>query len=135
MPMVLVAYSGGYYPAAYALKVGGVQTRIRGVVLLDALYGESDKFAAWVAVQHSRSFFVSAYSDSSRAGNEELKALLAGRHVRFKTVPPATFGKGDIVFLDAGADIEHVDFLSRAWTDDPLAWMLARVPGFPRRAR
>ena len=44
MPVVIVAYSGGYLPAVYSLTVGGDAGRVRGVVLLDALYGERDKF-------------------------------------------------------------------------------------------
>ena len=40
MPVVLVAYSGGYNPAAFALSIGEADQRIRGVVLLDALYGD-----------------------------------------------------------------------------------------------
>ena len=40
MPVVIVGYSGGFVPTAYSLAVGGVEKRIRGVFLLDALYGE-----------------------------------------------------------------------------------------------
>jgi hypothetical protein len=72
MGVVLVAYSGGYDPAAYALAVGGAGGRVRGVILLDALYGEIDKFDKWIgtSVAGGRSgFFFSAYSDSSRAQN------------------------------------------------------------------
>ncbi len=47
MPIVIVAYSGGYLPAAYSLAVGGDSGRVRGLVLLDALYGERDKFVSW----------------------------------------------------------------------------------------
>ena len=47
MPVVIVAYSGGYLPAVYSLTVGGEGGRVRGVVLLDALYGEKDKFVRW----------------------------------------------------------------------------------------
>ncbi|MFT2568435.1 hypothetical protein ACMWP8_28640, partial [Escherichia coli] len=45
MPIIVVAYSGGYVPAAWSLAKGGVERRIIGVVLLDALYGESQKYA------------------------------------------------------------------------------------------
>src|SRR3954447_5058835 len=39
MPVVLVGYSGGFLPAAYSLEVGGLGSRVRGVFLLDAVYG------------------------------------------------------------------------------------------------
>ena len=48
-PVVLVAYSGGYQPAAFTLAHGGANERLEGVILFDALYGELDKFADWIA--------------------------------------------------------------------------------------
>src|SRR5208337_3075499 len=69
MPVVIVAYSGGYLPAVYSLTVGGEGGRVRGVVLLDALYGEKDKFVRWAEGPGRSAFFVSAYSTSSRDGN------------------------------------------------------------------
>ena len=84
--VVLVAYSGGYDPAAYALAVGGADSRIRGVILLDALYGETDKFDKWIdgsIGRDSSGFFFSAYSDSSRAENTALRRWLADQHIKF----------------------------------------------------
>jgi hypothetical protein len=43
------AYSGGYLSTAYALANGGAAHRIKGVILMDSLYGDEDKFAAWAA--------------------------------------------------------------------------------------
>ena len=84
MPVVIVAYSGGYLPAAYSLRVGGEGSRVRGVVLLDALYGERDKFVSWAEGPGRNAFFLSAYSTSSREGNEAVRAALeaAGRQDR-----------------------------------------------------
>ena len=53
LPVVIVAYSGGFVPAAWALHEGGTGKRVIGVVLLDALYGEVDKYADWIA-RHRR---------------------------------------------------------------------------------
>jgi hypothetical protein len=47
----MVAFSGGYKPAIWSLHRGATSHRICGVVLLDALYGEEDKLAAWLARQ------------------------------------------------------------------------------------
>ena len=84
MPVVIVAYSGGYLPAAYSLTVGGEAGRVRGVVLLDALYGEKDKFVRWIEGPGRNAFFVSAYSTSSREGALAVEAELrqAGLAVR-----------------------------------------------------
>ena len=35
---VIVAYSGGYLPAVWSVYVGGANERVRGMILLDALY-------------------------------------------------------------------------------------------------
>ena len=61
MPVVIVGYSGGFLPTAWSLEVGGATNRVRGVFLLDAVYGELDKFASWI--ENNRSgFFVSSYT-------------------------------------------------------------------------
>ena len=73
MPVILVAYSGGYLPAAYSLAYGGAGDRIRGVVLLDALYGEPDKFARWIESETGRAFFVSAFSGSSKTATSRCR--------------------------------------------------------------
>ena len=62
-PVVIVAYSGGYLSAAYALERGGADHRIKGVILMDALYGDEDKFASWVAARRRQSFLLSAYTE------------------------------------------------------------------------
>src|SRR6267154_5644659 len=53
MPVVIVGYSGGFLPAAWSLEVGGLGNRVRGVFLLDAVYGELDKFASWIVNNRS----------------------------------------------------------------------------------
>ncbi len=76
MPVIIIAYSGGYLPAVYSLEYGGAGGRVRGVVLLDALFGEPDKFADWVRRESSQAFFVSAYSASSKNQNLALEAKI-----------------------------------------------------------
>jgi len=126
MPVILVAYSGGYLPAAYSLAYGGAGARIRGVVLFDALYGEPDKFAQWIESETGRAFFVSAFSGSSKDGNLAMQARLERDGVHTVTGLPATLGPGVVAFVDAG-DVSHDDFVSVAWTSDPLRDVLSRV--------
>src|SRR6202008_2254696 len=38
LPVILVAYSGGYAPAAWSIHHGGIGDRLRGIILFDALY-------------------------------------------------------------------------------------------------
>lgn len=126
MPVIIVAYSGGYLPAAFALAQGGASERVRGVVLLDALYGEQDKFADWIARAHNYAFFVSAYSKSSHDQNEAMRQRLQQAGIATQDGMPQSLGPGVVAFIDAG-DVDHLGFVSNAWTPDPLRDVLARV--------
>jgi hypothetical protein len=126
MPVVIVAYSGGYMPAAYSLAQGGADGRIRGVVLFDALYGEEDKFAHWVEGARYNAFFVSAYSSSSRDRNVSLRARLERDGVAVQSGLPDGLRPGIVAFIDSG-DVRHEDFVNAAWTSDPLREVLSRV--------
>jgi hypothetical protein len=131
LPVILVAYSGGYAPAAWAAHQGGIGDRLRGIILFDALYAELDKFAAWIERRRS-AFFVSAYSRSARDENAALQALLAERRINFLTTLPQRLGPGRVVFVATPEEVLHGEFMNRAWVDDPLRDVLARIPGYPR---
>jgi hypothetical protein len=128
MPVVIVAYSGGYLPAAYSLTVGGDQGRVRGLVLLDALYGERDKFLSWAEGPGRNGFFVSAYSTSSRAGNEAVRSELEAAGVPVVSGLPAQLSPGVVAFVDAGS-VEHNDFVTSAWGGAPLRDIFSRIGG------
>ena len=131
-PVILVGYSGGYLPAAAALRYGGAGRRIRGVVLLDALYGEDDTFESFVE-HRGPGFFVSLYGQSSRAGNEALRRRLQARGIPITNDSlNQTIAPGAVVFVDAGDGVAHGDFVTSALGGDPLAAVLARLRGFPR---
>lgn len=131
-PVVLVAYSGGYYPAAYAAEIGGVDRRLRGMILLDAPYGEEDMLASWLTRRHADSFFVSAHGMAPREYNARLRRLLSVRGAGFHHSLPAHLTPGTIVFLDAGDSVVHEDFVTRAWIEYPLRHLLSLIPGFAR---
>jgi hypothetical protein len=126
MPVVIVAYSGGYLPAAFSLAHGGARERVKGVVLLDALYGEPDKFARWIEQERGRAFFVSAYSTSSKSENAALRQRLERDGVATVSGVPATLAPGVVAFVDSG-DVAHEDFVNYAWTSDPITDVLTRV--------
>ena len=136
MPVVLVAYSGGYLPAAYSLAGGGADRRLAGLVLMDALYGEVEKFAAWIGRKPSSAFVLSAYSKSSSGPNNELIAQLKQGGVEPHTGGLSELSPGRVVFLPAGDTIVHNDFLTQAWVKDPLRAVFARIATFalPKRA-
>ncbi len=131
-PIILVAYSGGYNPAAYSLEAGGAADRIRGVVLLDALFGEVDRFAAFLA-HDRRPFFVSAFSRSSAPQNDSLKEKLSSSGVPYRNGLDALLIPGGVYFVPALGDaVTHNDFVTRAWTPFPLTAVLGRIGGFEK---
>ena len=129
-PVVIVAYSGGYVSAAYALERGGANHRINGVILMDALYGEEAKFAAWFAARRRQAFLLSAYTDSTRAENALLQALLAKRRIPYSRSLPRTLSPGTAAFVACGGLDRHVGFMTHAWKADPLEDALSRIPGY-----
>src|SRR5262249_52704397 len=75
MPIVIVGYSGGFLPPAWSLEVRGVTKRLAGVILLDAIYAERDKFAPWI--ENNRSgFFASSYPRYTKPRDLELMSML-----------------------------------------------------------
>ena len=124
-PVVLIAYSGGYNPAAFVLAGG--DNRIKGVMLLDAVFGEEDKFAAWIARHHKSVFFFSAFSQASAQGNAALENILQSRKIPFGTGIPTKFALGSTSFYQADDDVGHNDFLTDAWEDWPLKDLLQRI--------
>jgi hypothetical protein len=133
-PVVMVAYSGGYQPAVWSIYAGGATERVRGMIFLDAFYAESDKVAAWLAAQPSV-FFVSAYTRFTRDENDALQKLLVAQNMKFQPSLPPRLTEGSIAFISNGDDIVHNDFVTKAWIDDPVKKLLARVPGFSRTAQ
>jgi hypothetical protein len=132
MPVVIVAYSGGYAATAWSVHHGGLGNRLQGVVLFDALYGEIDTFADWITRQKS-AFFVSTYSRYTEGRNIRLQKILAERQIPFTTALEPRLVPGSIAFLPAPKEAHHKDFLTNAWVDAPLKDLLARLRRHARR--
>ncbi|MBI1217574.1 MAG: hypothetical protein GC186_03410 [Rhodobacteraceae bacterium] len=131
LPIILVAFSGGYYPAAYVLKLGGEGRRITGLVLLDALFGENDSFADWIENHHRSAFFFSAYTEAAAPENTALRQQLKAEGIASSTTRPRALEPGGITFLSSPG-LEHRDYVTKAWVDDPLTWVFDRIPGLTR---
>ena len=97
-PVVLVAYSGGYLPAAFSLQVGDVDDRVQGLIMLDALYGEVDKFRAWMARKPDM-FFVSVHTDYTAGVNQALQKQLRDDNVTYETTLPRKIEPGTVSFI------------------------------------
>jgi hypothetical protein len=129
MPIIIVAYSGGYLSAATSLERGGLKGRVRGVVLLDALYGELGGFASWIKNNRS-GFFVSSWTGSTRGRNAQLEQMLSERDVSYARVLKTANLNGSVIFLPGDDGIRHRDFVNHAWADKPIKDILERLPEY-----
>ena len=134
-PVVVVAYSGGYLAAAYSLWQGGAGHRVRGAILMDALYGDEDKFAVWAANRRRQAFLFSAYTDSTKDENARLQQQLAKRKIGIGAVLPTKLTAGTVAFAPCGGLDMHGDFITRAWQRDPLQHAISLIPGFDRHGK
>jgi hypothetical protein len=133
MPIVLVGYSGGFLPTAWSLEVGGISDRVRGVVLLDAVYGELDKFASWIE-SHRSGFFVSSYTHYTARRDRELMSMLRQKGISVSEDMDGPLRPGSVVFVETGEGIRHRDYVTRAWTQNPLKDVLVKMAATPSLA-
>ncbi|HEY7300698.1 MAG TPA: hypothetical protein VH684_22605 [Xanthobacteraceae bacterium] len=127
MPVVIVAYSGGFVAAASSLAVGGLGSRIKGVVLLDALYGDIDKYASWITNNRS-GFFISAYTQGTKRHDDELVRILGDKGIPVEHELNGRLKPGTVAFLQTGEGIRHRDYVTLSWTQHPIKDMLLRIP-------
>ena len=127
MPVVIVSYSGGFVTAASCLQVGGLGSRVKGVVLLDSLYGEIDKFSSWI-VNNRSAFFVSAYTQGTKRHDDELARILRDKGIKVTDELTGPLKPGTVAFLQTGEGIRHRDYVTLAWTEHPIKDVLQRIP-------
>lgn len=134
LPVVIVAYSGGYLPAIFAARIGGIGQRLYGIVLLDALFGEVDKYADWIGGNWRNTFFFSAYTRFSEEQNAQLRSLLETDGIGTQQGLPTRLAPGTISFLGADESVTHEDFVTRAWVTNPLQVVLAHIRDYRHTA-
>src|SRR5471032_3148983 len=134
MPVVIVGYSGGFVPAAWSLEVGGLGNRVRGVFLLDAVYGELDKFASWI-INNRSGFFVSAYTRYTRRHDKELMDMLKDKGVSIAEDIDGPLRPGSVIFVQTPDGVTHRDYVTQAWTENPLKEVLVKMAATPALTR
>jgi hypothetical protein len=134
MPVIIVGYSGGFVPAAWSLEVGGLGNRVRGVFLLDAVYGELDKFASWI--ENNRSgFFVSAYTRYTQRHDRELMQMLKDKGIAISDEMDGPLRPGSVVFVKTPDGVTHRDYVTHAWTENPVKEVLVKMAETPALTR
>ena len=134
MPVVIVGYSGGFMPAAWSLEVGGLGSRVRGVFLLDAVYGELDKFASWI-VNNRSGFFVSAYTRYTKRHDNELMQMLKEKGITIAEDLDGPLQPGSVVFVETPEGVTHRDYVTHAWTENPVKEVLVKMAATPALTR
>lgn len=71
--IVLAGHSGAYRVISFCVMRGGLTDNISDVILFDALYGQTEKFAYWI--DHYNGRFVDIYTDSGGTKNESLSLM------------------------------------------------------------
>src|SRR6478609_732896 len=134
MPIVIVGYSGGFLPTAWSLEVGGTPNRVRGVFLLDAVYGELDKFASWIANNRS-GFFVSAYTRYTKRHDRELMQMLKEKGIAIAEDMDGPLLPGSVVFVETPEGVTHRDYVTHAWAENPVKEVLVKMAATPALTR
>ena len=134
MPVIIVGYSGGFVPTAWSLEVGGLGNRVRGVFLLDAVYGELDKFASWIDKNRS-AFFVSAYTRYTKPHDRELIAMIREKGITVSDDIHGPLRPGSVVFVQSPDGVTHRSYVTHAWTDNPIKEVLVKMASSPSLTR
>jgi hypothetical protein len=134
MPIVIVGYSGGFLPTAWSLEVGGISDRVRGVFLLDAVYGELDKFASWIE-NHRSGFFVSSYTHYTARRDLELMHMLRDKGIAVSQGMDGPLRPGSVVFVETPEGVTHRDYVTHAWTRNPVEEVLSKMAATPALTR
>jgi hypothetical protein len=134
MPVIIVGYSGGFVPTAWSLEVGGLGNRVRGVFLLDAVYGELDKFASWI--ENNRSgFFVSSYTRYTKRHDDELMHMLKEKGISVAVDMDGPLRPGSVVFVETPEGVTHRNYVTQAWTENPVKEVLVKMAATPALTR
>jgi hypothetical protein len=119
MPLVFVAYSGGYLPAAFALHHGGATKRVKAVLLLDGLYGDVEKYTNWIS-RYRSGIFVSAHTHLTADRNATLMKTLTEKKIPYEVELKTPLLPGTVAFVPTGVERRHRDFVTDAWAELPV---------------
>jgi hypothetical protein len=107
---------------------------VRGVFLLDAVYGELDKFASWI-VNNRTGFFVSAYTQYTKRHDRELMQMLKDKGIAISDEMDGPLRPGSVVFVETPEGVTHRDYVTQAWTENPVKEVLVKMAATPALTR
>jgi hypothetical protein len=127
-PVIVAAYSGGWWPAMESVTKGELDGRLRTLVLLDAFYGGEAAFADWAGRARKTGALVALYSKSSAAGAETFLEKLSTAGIATQSDLPAALPNGTVAVVSV--DTPHRQVPMEGPPDRPLAEILRRLPPF-----
>ncbi len=127
-PVIVAAYSGGWWPAMESVTRGGLNGRVRALVLLDAFYGGEAAFADWAERTRRTGALVALYSKSSASGAETFLDKLETAGIAPQTALPAALPAGTVAVVRV--DTPHLAVPLDGPPAQPLAAILRRLPPF-----
>jgi hypothetical protein len=132
-PIVLSAFSGGDVGLAAGLRVRptvradrAFESRIEGIVLIDAVFERFGQIDAWLKARGQQVFVVSLYGRASIRWTRRLIRRLRRRDVPILRSLPRRIGRGTIAFLRVETD--HAAMFVEGPPKDPIANILGRLP-------
>ena len=96
---------------------------------MDSLYGELDHFENWI-LSNRKGFFISGYLGSTRARNLQLQRDLTDKGFKIAKSLDGPIRPGSVVFIPGHSEDSHRDYVTQAWTADPIVDILNRLPEF-----
>ncbi len=129
-PIILAAFSGGYRAVAYTLDRGfasgrELDGRIKGVILLDALFGELEKFQHWLQRPTRQGFFINLHTTATRTESMQLEQRLRNPHSPWHTTLTKQIKPKQIYSLPVTT--EHMEIPLAGPPEFPLTTFLQRV--------
>jgi hypothetical protein len=104
------------------------------VFLLDAVYGELDKFASWIVNDRS-GFFVSAYTRYTKRHDRELMQMLKEKGIAVSEDMGGPLRPGSVVFVETPEGVTHRNYVTHAWTENPVKQVLVKMAATPALTR
>jgi len=81
-------------------------------------------------LSNRRGFFISGYLGSTRARNLQLQNDLTEKGIKIAKSLDGNIRPGSVVFIAGHPEDSHRNYVTQAWTTDPIADILNRLPEY-----
>jgi hypothetical protein len=129
-PIIIAAFSGGWWPAAAGVSRGMTGKGISAVILLDAFYGAEKSFASWLAADPAKRMLIGVHSQSSAEGAERLRRLLSDANRKVARGLNSRLEPGSVTIISV--ETAHEKLPVDGPPALPLATILGRLPPWAR---